>query len=151
MAERVWLGLNTLTANGLACVMCGRDFRGWRSPVRVPVGLSHTGRQVFTCTGECTARAAATPEVLAIPFDALTAAGIACLAVLEGGDPCRANLDLLVATIVHAGAPLVVAEELRRLATLATTGTTPGITFTGYVGAGVLHARADELDPGGAR
>jgi hypothetical protein len=66
MAERVWTELDAAAADGLACVVCGRDFRLRRSPARRPVGRSHTGSQVFACVGECTSRAAATPERVTI-------------------------------------------------------------------------------------
>lgn len=162
MTERVWMGLDRVTATGLACVVCARDFRVRGAPARVPVGRSYTGSQVFACVGQCVEEAVATPEVLAIPLDALTAGAVACLAVLEGdrGDWYRVDLDRLVAAIVQAGAPVVVAAELRRLAGLGTPGTSDiaastlgaalRVTVAGFVGAGVLRARADELDPAGA-
>ena len=130
MSERVWTGLAAEAADGLACVICGQSFRARRSPVRQAVGRSHTGVQVFACVGDCADRAAATPEVLAIPMEALTAGGAAFLAVLAGagGDVHRADPDDLVTETVRAAAPLVVAVELRRIGT-------------------ELRARADELDP----
>ena len=98
----------------------------------VPVGRSHTGSQVFACVGDCADRAAAMPEVLAIPMEALTAGGVAFLAVVDraGGLLHRAYPDDLVAETVRASAPLVVAAELRRVAT-------------------ELRARASDLDPAG--
>jgi len=61
MAERVWAGLDPVAADGLACVVCARDFRTPGSSA-VPVGRSHTGSQVFTCAGACVA---ATGEAVA--------------------------------------------------------------------------------------
>lgn len=131
MSERTWIGLPTAAADGLACVMCGRSLRG-RGRGWAPVGRSHTGSQVFACVGDCAERARATPEVMEIPMEALTAGGAAFLAVLEGAEGAlhRADPDELVAETVRAAAPLVVALELRR------------------IGAEV-RARADELDPAG--
>jgi hypothetical protein len=96
------------------------------------VGRSHTGAQVFACVGDCADRAATTPEVLAIPMEALTAGGVAFLAVVDraGGLLHRAYPDDLVAETVRASAPLVVAAELRRVAT-------------------ELRTRAADLDPAG--
>jgi hypothetical protein len=82
------------------------------------------------CVGSCAQHVAATPAVVPIPDDALTAGGIALLAVLDraGGDPHRANPDDLVAETVRAATAIVVAAELRRIIA-------------------ELRARADELDP----
>ena len=142
MAERVWTELDVAAADGLACVVCGRDFRLRRSPARRPVGRSHTGSQVFACVGECTDRAAATPERVTITSEALTAAGTALLAVLDaaGGDLNRTYPDDLVVAVVRAVAPLVVAAELRRMA---------GQVNQGSLWTMALRARADELDPAG--
>jgi hypothetical protein len=131
MAERIWIGLDPAAADGQACVVCGRGFRV-RGSVRLPVGRSQTGSQVFACAGDCAQQAAVTREVLAIPGEALTAGGVAFLAALDphGGDLNRANPDDLVADIVGAAAPLVVAAELWRIAAQ-------------------LRARAQELDPTG--
>jgi hypothetical protein len=130
MAERIWTGLPAAAADGLACVICGRGPRG-RARASVPVGRSHTGSQVFACAGECAARAAAIPEMLPIPMDALTAGGAAFLAAADrAGGVHRAYPDDLVADTVTAAAPLVVAAELRRVAT-------------------ELSARATDLDPAG--
>jgi excisionase family DNA binding protein len=42
--------LTPAQADGLACVVCGRDFLA--QPVRMrPVGRSHTGSQIFACSG----------------------------------------------------------------------------------------------------
>jgi hypothetical protein len=117
MDERVWTGLDAVAAEGLACVVCGRRLRG-RGRVWVPVGRSHAGSQVFACAADCAQRAAATPQVVPIPAEALTAGGAAFLAALEGagGDLHRIYPDDLVADTVRAAAPLVVAAELRRVA-----------------------------------
>ncbi|MGH3710877.1 MAG: hypothetical protein ACRDRQ_22850 [Pseudonocardiaceae bacterium] len=119
-----------MAADGLACVICGREFRRRRAFTRLPVGLSPTGSQVYACVGDCTDRAGATPEVLVIPADALTAGGIAFLAVTDRAKDVRfgASPDDLVAETVQAAAPLVVAAELRRIAAK-------------------LRNRATELDP----
>lgn len=131
-AERIWTGLDAVTADGLACVFCGRSFRFRRSPVRLPVGRSQTGSQVFACVGDCVDRAAVPRGVTAIPPEALTVAGAAFVAALEqaGGDVHRAWPDDLVTATVRAAVPVVVAAELRRIATQ-------------------LQARAQELDPAG--
>jgi hypothetical protein len=52
MSERIWTELDPASADGLACVICGRDLRTWGS-VAVPVGRSHTDSQVFACIGTC--------------------------------------------------------------------------------------------------
>ncbi|MGH3872398.1 MAG: hypothetical protein ACRDSR_12945 [Pseudonocardiaceae bacterium] len=130
MAERIWTGLPAMAAEGLACVICGRGPRG-RGRASVPVGRSHTGSQVFACVGECAARAAAIPEGLAIPMEALTAGGAAFLATADrAGGVHRAYPDDLVAETVEASAPLVVAAELRRVAA-------------------EMRTRATDLDPAG--
>jgi hypothetical protein len=130
MAERIWTGLPAAAADGVACVTCGRRLRG-RGRSWVPVGRSHTGAQVFACVGDCADRAAATPEVLSIPMEALTAGGAAFLAAADrAGGVHRAYPDDLVAETVQASAPLVVAAELRRVAT-------------------ELRTRASDLDPAG--
>jgi hypothetical protein len=130
MAERIWTGLDAAAADGLACVICGRGARG-RGRASVPVGRSHTGSRVFACVGECAARAVTIPEVLPIPMEALTAGGAAFLATADrAGGVHRAYPDDLVAETVAAAAPLVVAAELRRVAT-------------------ELITRATDLDPAG--
>lgn len=146
MAERVWIGLDAVAADGWACVICARGLRA-RGGAWVPVGRSHTGSQVFACAGGCADQAAATPEVVSIPVEALTAAGVAFLAVLDraGGDLDRADPDELVAVTVQAAAPLVVAAELRRLA--ASDINAVSRHRGGW--AVFLQARADELDPHG--
>ena len=57
MSGRRWTGLAPAQADGLTCVVCGRDFRTPGS-VAVPVGRSHTGSQVFACIGQCAATVA---------------------------------------------------------------------------------------------
>ncbi len=52
MDERIWTGLSSAQADGLACVICTHDFRV-RGSVSVPVGRSHTGSQVFACVDRC--------------------------------------------------------------------------------------------------
>jgi hypothetical protein len=56
MAERIWTELDAASADGLACVICGRDL-STRGSVAVPVGRSHTDSQVFACTGDCAQQA----------------------------------------------------------------------------------------------
>ena len=130
MTERIWTGLPAAAADGLACLICGRGWRG-RGRAAVSVGRSHTGAQVFACVGDCAQRAATIPEVLPIPMEALTAAGVAFLAAADrAGGVHRAYPDDLVAETVTAAAPLVVAVELRRVAA-------------------ELRARATDLDPAG--
>jgi hypothetical protein len=135
MTERVWPGLTPAQAEGQACVMCARNLRFRGS---VPVGRSHTGSQVFACVGECVSRATAAGGQLLVTGEALTAAGMAFLEALERataatptGDPRHAHPDEVVAATVQAAVPLVVAAELRRIAT-------------------ELRARADALDPVGS-
>jgi hypothetical protein len=131
MVERLWTGLDAAVADGQACVVCGRSLR-FRSSGWVPVGHSPTGLPVFACVGGCAQQVAATPGVVPIPAEALTAGGLAFLAVLDraGGDLNRANPDDLIADTVRAAAAVVVAAEVRRIAA-------------------ELRARADELDPAG--
>ncbi|MGH3686213.1 MAG: hypothetical protein ACRDRE_16005 [Pseudonocardiaceae bacterium] len=129
MAERLWSGLDPAVANGQACVVCGRSLRFRRSGW-LPVGHSPAGMPVFACVGSCAQHVAATPAVVPIPDAALTAGGIALLAVLDrtGDNPHRANLDDLVAEPVRAATAIVVAAELRRIIA-------------------ELRTRADEFDP----
>lgn len=133
MAEREWEGLSPVQADGRACVVCGRSVR-LRGSVAVPVGRSaQTGSPVFACVGGCAgAVAALAGRLVAVPVEAMVAAGAAFLAALEaaGGDVHRAWPDDLVTATAHAAAPLVVAAELRRIAA-------------------ELRARADALDPAG--
>jgi hypothetical protein len=144
MGERIWSGLDVLAADGLACVICGRDFLSRAPRVRLPVGRSHTGSQVFACVGDCAEMAGAMPTVLMIPRQALAVGARAFLMVLDraGGNPREVWHEVLVAATVRAAAPLVVAAELRRIATETTTGDQ---------WAGCLRARATELDPAGGQ
>jgi hypothetical protein len=149
MSERMWSGLSPAQADGLACVICGRGFRGsgW---AWLPVGHSPTGSQVFACAGDCT-RAATAPGPVLIPTQALIAAGAAFLRALEvaaAGDLRRAWPDDVVIATVTAAAPLLVAAELRRLAD-ATGGGLPG-GAQAPVSRSALRRRADQLDPQGA-
>jgi hypothetical protein len=142
MGERIWTGLDAVAADGLACVLCARDFLSQGSRGRLPVGRSHTGSQVFACIGDCAELAGVMPEVLGLPLEALAVGGMALLRVLDrvGGDPRQVWHGVLVAAAVRAAAPLVVAAELRRIAAQTTTGDS-------WIGC--LRARADELDPAG--
>ena len=143
MPEQTWTALEPVQANGLACVVCARDFL--RHPTQqIPVGRSPTGSQVFACDGACTHLAHRAAGLLHIPDEALTAAGMAFLSALEQAtttdDPHQAYPDDLVNPTIQAAAPLVVAAELRRLA-----GQIHGDT----AGHQRLHERADQLDPAG--
>ena len=142
MGQRIWTGLDAVAADGLACVLCGRDFLSRGSRGRLPVGRSETDSQVFACIGDCAELAGAMPEVLVIPPEALVVGGMALVRVLDrvGNDPRQVWHGVLVAATIRAAAPLVVAAELRRLA---------AETTTGELWAGCLLARADELDPAG--
>ena len=142
MGERIWTGLDVVAADGLACVLCGRSFLSRGSRVRLPVGRSDTGSQVFACVGDCAELAGTMPEVLVIPGQALTVGGMAFLMVLDrvGGDPRQVWHQVLVAATVRAAAPLIVATELHRIV---------AETTTSELWAGCLRARADELDPAG--
>jgi hypothetical protein len=118
--DQSWTGLSPVQADGQACVICGRSVHTTGS-VHVPIGHSVTGSQVYTCTGFCANLAQPPAGLLPIPDEALTAGGVAFLHVLERAtptcDPWQAYPDDLVATTVRAAAPLIVAAELRRLAT----------------------------------
>ena len=171
MSGRVWAGLDPVQADGLACVVCGRDFRTPGS-VSVPVGRSHTGSQVFACVGEC---AAATGEPAvgrrAAPGEVAATGGTAVpLGVpVEAVDAlCDATAsfyrqDLEVA-VRETAAPLVVAAELRRLAGEMDPATGPAafdvvnescvdarVDRAREWWAGYLRARADQLDGGDTR
>lgn len=143
MREQTWNDLAPAQADGLACVICARDYL--RQPTqRIPVGRSHTGSQVFACAAGC---AEAGRAGVCIPDDALTAAGAAFLAALERAtaatptkDPRHAYPDDVVAVTVQAAAPLIVAAEVRRLAQQI-----EGDVVT----AQRLRDRADQLDPAG--
>jgi hypothetical protein len=53
----VWLALTKQQADGLACVICDRDFVA-EPTVSSPVGYAHiTGSQVFACAVDCAAQA----------------------------------------------------------------------------------------------
>ena len=108
MSERMWPGLNPVAADGLACVVCGRDFRTPGS-VSMPVCVAATGEPVVghrAARGEPTAtRPAVVP--LGVPVDAIDALSDAALSFYAQ--------DLAAALRDTAG-PLVVAAELRRLA-----------------------------------
>jgi hypothetical protein len=53
----VWICLTALQADGLACVICGRNFLT-EPAVGQPVGFAQvTGSQVFACAATCAARA----------------------------------------------------------------------------------------------
>lgn len=57
-----YVGLSPVQADGLACVICHRNYLTDQHPAR-PVGFAlATGSQVFACTGECHAIATTTPE-----------------------------------------------------------------------------------------
>jgi hypothetical protein len=142
MAERIWTGLDVLAADGLACVICGRGLLSRGSRVRLPVGRSQSGSQVFACIGDCAGMAETMPQVLTLPEQALAVAGMAFLMVLDrvGGDPRQVWHGVLVAATVRAATPLVQAAELRRIADETTTSDR---------WAGSLWSRAIELDPSG--
>jgi hypothetical protein len=138
--DRYWGGLDPEQADGQACVICGRRFRG-SGLVCLPVSRSHTGSQVFAC-----AEAATAPGVVLIPDQAWFAAGVTFLAALEtaGADVGRASPDDLVTATVTAAAPLIVAAELRRLADETNTTYRARQLWPVY-----LRNRADELDAAG--
>ncbi|MGH3982129.1 MAG: hypothetical protein ACRDST_05435 [Pseudonocardiaceae bacterium] len=143
MPEQTWTALGSAQADGLACVVCARDYL--RHPTqRIPVGRSLTGSQVFACDGACAHLAHGAVRLVHIPDEALTAAGAAFLSALEQatmtGDPHRAYPDDLVNPTILAAAPLIVAAELRRLA-----GQIQGDAGSHQR----LHERADQLDPAG--
>lgn len=142
MTERIWTGLDALATDGLACVICGRGLLSRTARVRLPVGRAQSGSQVFACIGDCAAMAETMPQVLVIPEQALSVAGMAFLMVLDrvGGDPRHVWHGVLVAATVRAATPLVQAAELRRIATDPTTSDR---------WAGSLRSRAIELDPSG--
>jgi hypothetical protein len=157
MSERMWSGLSPAQADGLACVICGRELTARAKHVGsrvglvwVQVGRSPTGSQVFACAGECT-HAATTPAPVLVPTQALIAAGAAFLRALEvaaAGDVRRAWPDDVVIATVTAAAPLLVAAELRRLADTAGLGL-PG-DGQAHLSRSALRRRADQLDPEGA-
>ncbi|MFN2495754.1 MAG: hypothetical protein ABR608_07590 [Pseudonocardiaceae bacterium] len=150
MTELTWTGLSPAQADGQACVICGHAF-GLRGSVCVPVGRSSTGSQVFACVDGCGERAGqAAGLVLPVPDEALTAAGVACLAALDraGGDLRQAYPDGRVVATVRAAAPLIVAAALRRLAAEMDPAIgRPGLPDTAM--SRYLRVRADELDPDG--
>jgi hypothetical protein len=162
MEEPRWDDLDPAQADGLACVICTRDFLRHPTP-RIPVGRSVTGSQVMACAGSCAQRAALSAWRLRIPDEAWTAAGIAFLTALEQatttGGVRDAYPDDLITPTVRAAAGLIVAAELRRLATHHQPCTDPSLSYAQrhhregieWVCA-ALTDRAQELDPaGGAR
>lgn len=143
MPEQTWTALGSAQADGLACVICARDYS--RHPTQqIPVGRSLTGSQVFACDGACAHLAHRAAGLLHIPDEALTAAGMAFLSALDQatptGDPHQAYPDDLVNPTILAAAPLIVAAELRRLA---------GQIQGDAGGHQRLRERADRLDPAG--
>ncbi len=48
-----WVDLSYAQADGLACVVCGRDFAVDGHITHLPVGRSATGSQVFACERTC--------------------------------------------------------------------------------------------------
>jgi hypothetical protein len=55
----VYTGLTPAQGDGLACVVCHRDYLADPRPSR-PVGIAvDTGSQVFACSGACHTRATA--------------------------------------------------------------------------------------------
>ena len=57
LPEGTWIDLTPAQADGLACVVCGRDYLDrtedtafGSAAVRLPVGRSRNGSQVFACT-----------------------------------------------------------------------------------------------------
>ncbi|MCA1709802.1 MAG: hypothetical protein LC808_43595 [Actinobacteria bacterium] len=141
MREQTWTALGSAQADGLACVICARDYLR-RPTSRIPVGRSATGSQVFACDGGCADLAYRTTGVLHIPDEALTAAGMAFLSALEratkSGDVQQAYPDDLVNSTILAAAPLIVAAELRHMAEHM-----PNDAATHQQ----LRERADQLDP----
>jgi len=161
MTQPRWDGLDPAQAGGLACVICTRELRGHSTP-RVPVGHSVTGSPVMACTGSCAQQATLPAWRLGIPGEAWTAAGIAFLTALDdttSKDVRDAYPDDLITPTVRAAAGLIVAAELRRLATQYQPGTDPRLSYAqrrhreGIAAVcAALTERADELDPaGGAR
>lgn len=142
--EQLWTGLSPAQAHGQACVICGRSVR-IPGLVQVPIGRSVNGSEVYVCVGFCANLAQPPAGCLPIPDEALTAGGVAFLHVLDRttstGDSRQANPDDLVATTVRAAAPLIVAAELRRLATQIQ-GDALGHQY--------LRERAYQLDPHGS-
>lgn len=59
--EKVFTGLTDAQADGLACVVCGRDYFRAPGSVSLLVGRSLTGSQVFACEGRCGEAAGADP------------------------------------------------------------------------------------------
>jgi len=116
----------------------------------------------MACAGSCAQQAALPAWRLRIPDEAWTAAGIAFLTAIEEtttGDPRDAYPDDLITPTVRAAAPLIVAAELRRLATQHQPRTDLRLSYAQRrhregierVRA-ALTDRAHELDPaGGAR
>jgi len=62
--ETIITGLTTAQADGLACVICDRDYLRTRGSRSVPVGRSVTGSQVFACVGRCAEAAGADPTTI---------------------------------------------------------------------------------------
>jgi hypothetical protein len=65
MTAVVLTHLTSAQADGLTCVVCGRDYLNdpERTP-HVPVGRSGTGSQIFACTPGCAAQVAETGGAL---------------------------------------------------------------------------------------
>lgn len=137
--ERIWRGLSTAQADGMACVVCGADYLTVRVP-GVPVGRSETGSQVFACTGRCRDSVhgptgglpAWWAERLRLLLDALGEVAVspaerASLAIVAGQEP---------ATVVH------LAAVLRRAREHQPAGPVPGCTNASV---GILVARDGRL------
>jgi hypothetical protein len=61
--EEIIAGLTADQADGLACVICGRDYLRAPGSASVPVGRSVTGSQVFACVGRCAEAVGADPTM----------------------------------------------------------------------------------------
>lgn len=61
--EKIITGLTAAQADGLACVVCGRDYLRASGVVSLLVGRSLTGSQVFACEGRCGEVAGADPTM----------------------------------------------------------------------------------------
>lgn len=151
--DQYWPDLNPAQADGRACVICARPRRG-RGLGWLPVGRSSTGSPVFACAGECAQLAEQhIAHTVRIPEEALTAAGAAFLQALEaaGGDVQRAWPDDLVSATVTAAAPLIVAAELRHLASGSRVQQWESAfgRMVALIPAADVLARADQLDPAG--
>lgn len=111
MAERIWHELNSMQAEGLACVVCGAGYLSVPTP-HVPVGRSQSGSQVFACQGRCAEHTAqATDMARWATVASLLTEGHPLIVGRPGQGKTAAIRALLWAALAEHGTPVVVSRQ----------------------------------------